>query len=271
MKKLFAFSAVITFVFFCLFPIFYIVSTSLKSIDAFQARDLSLWGPGTGISNYIKLLTETPFLQWTFNSILVSIAVTILGLALASSSAYVLSRFDFKSKSRLLLMILTTQMFPPTMLLLPFYILLSKLKLIDSFWGLLIIYASTALPFCIWQMKSYYDSIPKELDEAAILDGCSPWQVFSKIIFPLSKPGLVVTALFSFTSAWCEYAVAAIILQDTDLYTLPLGLKSFQAKLATEWGLYSASAILVSLPVIFIFFFISRYLVSGLTSGSVKG
>jgi arabinogalactan oligomer/maltooligosaccharide transport system permease protein len=164
-----------------------------------------------------------------------------------------------------------TQMFPATMLLLPFFILLAKLKLINSYLGLIIIYSSTVLPFCIWQMKGYYDTIPAALEEAARMDGCSRFSAFIKVILPVSAPALVITALFSFMASWSEYVVAAIVLQDPGLYTLPLGLKSFQASLSTQWGLYAAGAVVVSIPVMILFISLSRFLVSGLTVGSVKG
>jgi arabinogalactan oligomer/maltooligosaccharide transport system permease protein len=164
-----------------------------------------------------------------------------------------------------------TQMFPATMLLLPFFILLAKLKLINSYLGLIIIYSSTALPFCIWQMKGYYDTIPAALEEAARMDGCSRFSAFIKVILPVSAPALVITALFSFMASWSEYVVAAIVLQNPELYTLPLGLKSFQASLATQWGLYAAGAVVVSIPVMILFISLSKFLVSGLTVGSVKG
>jgi arabinogalactan oligomer/maltooligosaccharide transport system permease protein len=201
----------------------------------------------------------------------VSAAVTILGVALASTCAYALSRYRFKGRNLGMMALLTTQMFPATMLLLPFFILLSKLGLINSYLGLVIIYSSTALPFCIWQMKGFYDTIPPALEESACLDGCNPLQAFYKIILPLSTPALVITALFSFMASWSEYVVAAIILQDPELYTLPLGLKSFQSSLATEWGLYAAGAVVVSIPVVILFISLARFLVSGLTLGSVKG
>ena len=162
-------------------------------------------------------------------------------------------------------------MFPATMLLLPFFIILSKLGLINSYVGLVIIYSSTALPFCIWQMKGLYDTIPPALEESAYLDGCNQFQAFYKIVLPLSTPALVITALFSFMASWSEYVVAAIILQDPELYTLPLGLKSFQSSLATEWGLYAAGAVVISIPVVILFISLARFLVSGLTMGSVKG
>ena len=192
------------------------------------------------------------------------------GVVFASIGGYALSRFKFKGREFGMTALLTTQMFPATMLLLPFFILLSYLGLINSYIGLIIIYSSTALPFCIWQMKGYYDTIPPSLEESARLDGCNQYQAFYKIILPLSSPALVITALFSFMASWSEYVVAAIILQDPKLYTLPLGLKSFQASLSTQWGLYAAGAIVVSIPVAILFISLSKYLVSGLTMGSVK-
>ncbi|HEY1583356.1 MAG TPA: ABC transporter permease subunit, partial [Chthoniobacterales bacterium] len=137
--------------------------------------------------------------------------------------------------------------------------------------GVIIIYSATALPFCIWQMKGYYDTIPLSLEEAAGIDGCTRWQAFYLIVFPLSAPALVITALFSFLTAWNEYVVAALILQDVEIFTLPLGLKMFQSNMSTQWGLYAAGALLVSIPVVLLFLLLSRFLISGLSSGAVKG
>ena len=229
------------------------------------------WDSGSSFKSYIALIKETDFLLWARNSIIISFIVTLTGVIFASTGGYALSRFRFKGREFGMTAILTTQMFPATMLLLPFFILLSYLGLINSYIGLIIIYSSTALPFCIWQMKGYYDTIPPSLEESARIDGCSRFQAFYKIILPLSSPALVITALFSFMASWSEYVVAAIILQDPKLYTLPLGLKSFQASLSTQWGLYAAGAVVVSIPVTILFISLSRYLVSGLTMGSVKG
>lgn len=271
LKKLSALILMLLFSVFSIYPILYVLTVSLRTDQAFQANELKFFGANTGLQNFTRLIFETDFLIWCRNSILVSTTSTLLGVALASTAAYVLSRYHFKAKRWIMFSLITTQMFPATMLMLPFFIILAKLKLINSFMGLFIIYSSTALPFCIWQMKAYYDTLPKDLEEAALLDGCSKWKVFYKIILPISSPALVVTGLFSFMAAWSEYMIAAIILQDPALYTLPLGLKSFQASLATQWGLYAAAALIVSLPVVILFFALSRFLISGLTVGSVKG
>ena len=284
-----------------IYPVLNILGVSLRTDNAFQTRSLSLiqigenyadlnnngqwdngesftdtnnngrWDAGSSLKSYFSLFSETDFLLWARNSLLISLLVTLTGVVFASTGGYALSRFKFKGREFGMTALLTTQMFPATMLLLPFFILLSYLGLINSYIGLIVIYSSTALPFCIWQMKGYYDTIPPSLEESARLDGCTRFQAFYKVILPLSTPALVITALFSFMASWSEYVVAAIILQDPKLYTLPLGLKSFQASLSTQWGLYAAGAVVVSIPVTILFISLSRYLVSGLTMGSVKG
>lgn len=271
LRKIFSLLLLGLFSLFSVFPIYNILAASWRTNNAFQSTSFELWSFDSSWINYQQLFTQTHFLLWARNSFLVSVAVTVLGVSLAAFAGYALSRFPVKGKRGMLLVLMVTQMFPCTMLLLPFYILISKLKLMNSFLGLMIIYSATALPFCIWQMKGFFDTIPKELEDAALVDGCSYWQTFIKVILPISLPALVITALFSFLTAWCEYAVAAVVLQDPSLYTLPIGLKTFQSSLATQWGLYSAAAIIVSLPVVVLFMYLARYLISGLTLGSVKG
>jgi arabinogalactan oligomer/maltooligosaccharide transport system permease protein len=271
MKKLASLLLLTLAAFLSVYPVLYILGVALRPDNAFSMRTLSLIPEGATAANFVSLLRDTDFLLWLRNSTIVSVSVVVTGVTLAAISGYSLSRFEFRGRRTALLALLVTQSFPATMLLLPFFILLAKLNLIDSYFGLFVIYSSTALPFCIWQMKSFYDTVPKELEEAARIDGCGPFTAYWKIILPLSLPAIAVTALFSFLSSWSEYAVAAVVIQDPQLYTLPLGLKSFQASLATQWGLYAAGAIVVSVPVVAVFLFLARFLVSGLTMGSVKG
>jgi arabinogalactan oligomer/maltooligosaccharide transport system permease protein len=205
------------------------------------------------------------------NSAIISLTVTVTGVVLASMSGYAFSRFNFMGKKFGMMSLLITQMFPATMLLLPLYIMLIYLGLINTYLGIIITYTATALPFCIWTMKGYYDTIPASLEEAARIDGCNQFQAFYLVILPLAAPALVITGLFSFMTAWAEYLVAAQILQDTQLWTLPLGLKSFESNMSTEWGLYGAASLIVMIPVVVLFLLLSRWLVSGLTLGSVKG
>ena len=253
------------------YPVTRIVTISLRPGDRLLSTSLDFIPDGATLENYRVLLTETHFLRWMLNSTLVAFVVTVTGVALASTAGYALSRYKFAGRGSMLSGLLVTQMFPATMLLLPLYVVLIQLQLLNSYIGIVIIYTATALPFCVWQMKGYYDTIPFSLEEAARIDGCSPWQSFYKVIFPLAAPALVITALFSFMTAWNEFVVANVVLQDVDLFTLPLGLKLFQGTMVTQWGLYAAGALLVSIPVVLLFLVLSRYLISGLTLGAVKG
>jgi len=265
-------AVLLAFVAIALWPVLDVVSISLRPGNRLRTTQWQLIPDDWTLASYTQLLfgEDTYFWRWLGNSLLVATAVTVMGVALASVGGYAFSRFKFVGRQAMMLSILTTQMFPATMLLLPLYVMIARLGLINTFLGLSIFYVSTALPFCVWQMKGFYDTIPVSLEEAARIDGCTPWQAFCWVILPLARPGLVITALFSFMSAWSEYLVAAQILQDRNMFTLPLGLKSFQSSMSTQWGLYAAASILVSVPVVAVFVVLSRYLVSGLTLGSVK-
>lgn len=263
-------AVLLLFVVVSVYPALNVLSISLRPGNQLRSTDLSIIPENWTLDSYVQLFTEQPFLRWLVNSTIVATLVTVTGVALASIGGYAFSRFQFVGRKATMVAILTTQMFPATMLLLPLYVLIAKLQLVDTYLGLMVFYTSTALPFCVWQMKGFYDTIPVSLEEAARIDGCSRTAAFWRVILPLAVPGLVITALFSFMAAWSEYIVAAQVMQDEEMFTLPLGLKSFQASLSTEWGLYAAAAILVSVPVVLVFLLLSRYLVSGLTLGSVK-
>lgn len=263
--------ALFVFTVFALYPISRLVTIALRPGDELLSPSLALVPHGATLANFHSLLFETPFLRWLGNSTLVALAVALTGVALASTAGYALSRFRFLGRSTTLDGLLVTQMFPATMLLLPLYLILIKLSLINSYLGIIIIYSATALPFCIWQLKRYYDTIPISLEEAAGLDGCTRWQAFRLVVLPLSGPALVITALFSFLTAWNEYVVAAIVLQDVKMFTLPLGLKMFQSNMGAQGGLYAAGALLVSIPVVVLFVILSRFLGCGWGLRGVKG
>jgi arabinogalactan oligomer/maltooligosaccharide transport system permease protein len=271
LQKPLSYIALIAMSIFAIYPISQIVTIALRPSDQLLSTSLAPIPKDATLANFRILLTETPFLRWVANSTLIALAVTATGVALASTAGYALSRFKFLGRSTTLNGLLVTQMFPATMLLLPLYLILIKLHLINSYLGVIIIYSATALPFCIWQLKGYYDTIPLALEEAAGIDGCTRWQSFYLVVLPLAAPAVVITALFSFMTAWNEYVVAALVLQDVKIFTLPLGLKMFQGNMSTQWGLYAAGAILVSIPVVLLFLALSRYLISGLSSGAVKG
>jgi len=256
---------------FSIYPILQVVSISLRPGDRLLSKSLAIIPANATLHTYYELFFEQPFLRWLGNSLMISAGVTLIGVGLAATAGYAFSRYKFRGRDAAMIGLITTQMFPATMLLLPLFIMLIKLGAYDSYFGLIIAYSATALPFTIWQMKGYYDTIPYSLEEAAGIDGCSQFATFWRIILPLATPALAITALFSFMTAWSEYLVAAVLIQDKDLFTLPLGLKLFQSVMQTSWGLYSAGAVVVSIPVVVIFLVLSRWLISGLTLGSVKG
>ncbi len=264
-------AVLLLFTVIAVYPVLQVVTISLRPSDKLLSTSLEIIPENATLHSYLALFTEQPFLRWVGNSALISLTVTLTGVVLAAMAGYAFSRYNFFGKKLGLLSLLVTQMFPATMLLLPLYLMLIFLGLINTFLGIIITYTATALPFCIWTMKGYYDTIPTSLEEAARIDGCNQFQAFYKVIIPLAAPALVITGLFSFMTAWSEYIVAAQILQDTDLWTLPLGLKSFEANMSTEWGLYGAASLMVMVPVVVLFIVLSRWLVSGLTLGSVKG
>lgn len=269
--KLLTHLVLIIFAIIAVYPVLQVVTISLRPADRLLSTSLEIIPDNASLISYVSLFTERPFLLWAANSAFVSLVVTLTGVVLASMAGYAFSRFRFLGKKIGLLSMLVTQMFPATMLLLPLYIMMIYLGLINSYLGIIIVYSATALPFCVWTMKGYYDTIPFSLEEAARIDGCNQFQAFYKIILPLAAPALVITGLFSFMAAWSEYIVAAQILQDTRLWTLPLGLKSFESNMTTEWGLYGAASFIVMIPVVVLFLVLSKWLVSGLTLGSVKG
>ncbi|WP_245720622.1 sugar ABC transporter permease [Microbulbifer yueqingensis] len=224
------------------------------------------------LENFRAVLTEQPFLRWLLNSLVVSLGTTLVGLALACSAAYAFSRFSFPGRDRGLVLFLISQMFPAVLMLIPLYVIVVQwLGLGNSWLGLVLVYAITALPFCVWMLKGYFDTLPYEIEESALLEGASRFTIFYRIILPLARPAIAVTGLFSFMTAWNEFILASIFMDDEALYTVPVGLRFFVSDYASEWGYFAAGAILVSLPVILLFLSLQRFLVAGLSSGAVKG
>jgi len=206
-----------------------------------------------------------------FNSLVVAAAVTALGVALACSAAYALSRFRFPGRRASLRAFLVSQMFPGVVTSIPLYVLLDRLHLLNHLLGLVLVYATTAIPFCVFMLKGYFDTLPRELEEAVLLDGGTRFDAFWRVALPLSRPALAVTALFCFLTAWNEFILAYTFMNDPRAWTLPVALHRYVGDYSTEFGHFAAGAILVSLPVMALFFALERHLVGGLTQGGVKG
>ncbi|MEL7591190.1 MAG: sugar ABC transporter permease [Anaerolineaceae bacterium] len=254
------------------FPVLRVLAVSLRPGDRLMSTDLSIIPPDATLESYRIILFEKPFLSWLWNSVAITIATALIGVVLASTAAYAFSRWKFPGRSVGLVFLLATQMIPASMLMIPIYILAINLGLVGTYSGLVIAYCVTSIPFSVWILKGYYDTIPIDLEEAARIDGCSQLQAFMKILLPLSTPALAITFLFNFMQAWNEYLLARVMLGSSEsLMTWPLGLQRLQGQYQTQWGQFSAGSILVMLPVVILFLYSSKYLISGLTLGGVKG
>lgn len=255
---------------FTVYPVLWVFKMAFSPAQGFDSS-LNPIPSHPSLSNFAHLFFERPFFTWLFNSALVSAATTILGVFLACTAAYSLSRFRFPGRATMMLSFLVTQMFPGVLMMIPLYLIMDTLGLLDRMLGLILVYSTTAIPFCVWMLKGYFDTIPYELEEAALMDGASSAVIFWRVVLPLSVPAVAVTALFSFMTGWNEYILAAVFMNKETSYTLPVGLRMMVGEFSSEWGHFAAGAILVSIPVVALFFALQKYLVSGLTAGGVKG
>ena len=237
-----------------------------------RMRAIIPWPGRISLDNFVDVLTEQPFLVWMWNSAIVAGATTLLGVFLACTAAYAFSRFRFPGRQAGMMSFLVSQMFPGTLMLVPLFIILVQwLGLGNTFIGLILVNATVAIPFCVWMMKGYFDTIPIEIEESAIMDGASRQVIFFKIILPLAKPAVAVTALFAFMTGWNEFILAATFMDEEIRYTAPVGLRFFVGGFSQQWGFFAAGSIIVSIPVVLLFMVLQKYLVSGLTAGGVKG
>ncbi|HEY0515239.1 MAG TPA: sugar ABC transporter permease [Thermoanaerobaculia bacterium] len=236
-----------------------------------RVRAVIPWPAHLSLANFQSLFADQPFARWMLNSIVVAAMTTALGVFLACTAAYAFSRFRFPGRRLGLMAFLVSQMFPGTLMLIPLFIIVQWLKLGSTFTGLVLVYTTTSIPFCVWMMKGYFDTIPKELEESALIDGASQATIFFRIVLPLAKPAVAVTALFSFMTAWNEYIQAATLMNREDMYTGPVGLRFFVGGFSQQWGYFAAGSIIAAIPVMALFLFLQKYLVSGLTAGAVKG
>ena len=256
---------------FVLLPMYWIVVTAFKPDTQIVMHSSDLWPTPWTTDQFRALFSGQPFATWYRNTLLVSLASTAVALVCASLSGYALARLRFRGSDTFTVTILLTYVMPGALLFIPLYQLLSKVHLADSLWSLVVTYPTFTLPFATWLLMGYFKSIPVDLEEAALTDGCSRFQAFHRIILPLAKPGLLAVALFTLTNAWNEFLFAFVLITKDDLKTLPVGLQSMIFGDVVPQGQLAAASLLISIPVVLMYAFGQRFLTEGLTAGAVKG
>jgi arabinogalactan oligomer / maltooligosaccharide transport system permease protein len=254
-----------------IYPVLRVFTISLRPGNQLWSTSLNIIPQDATLQNYARLFTDKSFLVWLWNSVLVTVTVSIIGVALAATSAYAFSRWKFRGRNAGLVFLLTTQMIPGAMLLIPLFLLAARTQMLNTYRGVTLAYVVSAIPFSIWILKGYYDTIPVDLEEAAMIDGATRLGTFRRIILPLSTPALAIVFLFNFMQAWQEFPLAYRIITSDKLSTWTLGINAMQSQFTTEWGMFAAASFLIMIPVLALFLYSAKWLISGLTLGSVKG
>lgn len=256
-----------------LFPFVWMISTSFKPANEVYSTPTFIPREAT-LSGYQEIFTTQSssfdFIKWASNSIVISLFTTVFSMIVATLGGYGISRFRFKGKAALAYIVLTTQVLPGSLLIIPLYIIMGNLKLLDTHFGLILAYATFSVPFCTWMMKGFFDTIPLSLEEAATVDGAGRLRIFTTVVLPLTIPGLVATGLFSFITGWNEYLFATTFMKSYNNWTLPVGIASFQGQYTTNWGTLMAGAVIITIPVVILFLLLQKHLVGGMTAGAVK-
>ncbi len=277
LKHIYVHAYIILWILIAMFPIVWIVSMSINPLDVLKPTTLSIIPKNATLSAYVKVLTRpyeaypVSFGRLLMNSLIVAGGTALFSIALAATAAYAFSRFEFPGRRAGLMAFLVTQMLPATATLAPIFVILTLLHIRNTLLGLIVAYASSSVPFAIWNLKGYFDTVPKDLEEAALIDGCDRNQAFMKIILPLSLPALAVTFLFGFMNGWMEWVLAWTFLTKPSNFTLAMTLYNMQGQWNTPWSQFAAFSIIISIPVMVVWFLLQRYIVSGLTLGAVKG
>lgn len=265
------YAAVACYVVFALLPIYWTIKISVTPQDLLYSEGIRLWPSRMTLANYSSVLAATDFPRYFLNSILVSVSTAMIVTAVASFAGYALSRFRFRGKALVSLVLLLTQTFPLVMVIPPIYRIMGQIGLTDSLYGLIIIYTAFNIAFATFLMQSFFDGVPKDLEEAAMIDGCTRLMALRRVILPLTLPGMGATVAFVFTAAWSELLFGLMLINSESRKTFSVGLLTFIGKFAVDWGQMMAASVLALIPVCLFFLFLQRYLVTGLTAGAVKG
>jgi ABC-type glycerol-3-phosphate transport system permease component len=263
--------AVAALVVFTVFPFAWMTSTAFKPSQEIFLTPPTLWPRTVTLDNLARLFEDTRFLTYFRNSIVVSFATVALTLLVAIPAAYSLTRFRFRGRDTIAGAILFAYMFAPIMIIVPFYVMMRFIGLTNTHAGLVLAYATFCLPFNLWMLRSFFQSIPLEIEQAAMIDGANRAQAVLYVVVPLALPGVVATGIFTFILAWNDYIFARVLLSADELKTLPVGIADLYNASVVDWGMIMAAGLLVIAPVVVVFVFIQKYMVAGLGAGGVKG
>jgi multiple sugar transport system permease protein len=253
------------------FPIYWLVVTALSEPSQLRQLPPSFWPAEPRWGVFGQIMAERPILLWLGNSALAAIGAVAISMVVSVLAGYSLSRFRVRGGQSLGLFILTAKMLPATLLVIPLFGIFRNLELIGSLWSIILAHATLIIPFTTWMLKGYFDTIPRELEQAAMVDGCSPLGALVRVILPVSAPGLAATALYGFVLSWSDYAYARTFLTNAQgNWTANLGITTMKGEYISNWSDISAASILVALPILAIYLFLERYLVGGLTAGAEK-
>ena len=267
----FAYTVLVILAVLVLFPFYWMTITSFKNEDQMRSLVSMFWPRPLVTENYEQLLGKTDFVAWYRNSATVAISSTLLATAVGTIGAYALARLRFFGRGFMASATLITYLVPPSILFIPLYAQMRNLGLANTLAGLIAAYPSFTVPFVTWLLMGYFESIPEELEEAAMIDGATRFGAFWRVVLPLSAPGVLAAGLYAFTQAWNEFLYALVFITDGRLRTLPVGLASFITGDVYGWGYLMAGAVLTTLPVIAAYIYLQKYMVEGLTAGGVKG
>ncbi len=271
LRMVFIYTTITIVTLILVFPFVWMVSTSLKTSNEIFTV-VPKWIPDNiTLENYRSLLNETPFLTYFKNSTIVAISTTLITLIISTFFAYGLSRFKFRGRSIFLNMLLVSQMFPLVLLIIPIFLIFIQLNMMNTYISLVLAYCTFAIPFSTLMLKSYFDGLPGELEEAALIDGCTPLSVIFRVVVPLAAPGIAAVGLFAFILSWQEFVFALTLTNTDDMRTLPVGISLMVGNREVLWGQLMAASVFVTIPVVIVFIYFQKYLISGMTMGSVKG
>ncbi|PYM79921.1 MAG: hypothetical protein DME13_24485 [Candidatus Rokuibacteriota bacterium] len=253
------------------FPLFWMLSTSLKPSAEIFATPPRLVPAHPTLENFVRLFSDTSFLTFFRNSALVSLATVALTLGVSAPGAYGLTRFSFAGREKVAGLILTTYMFAPVMIIIPFYILVKQLGIVNTRLALVLSYTTFCLPFCLWLLRAFFESIPLELEEAALVDGAGRGRAVWHVVLPLALPGLIAAAIFTFILAYNDFLFALVLITSEELKTLPVGVNDLFNATIVDWGMIMAAGVMITVPAVLFFAAVQRYLVQGWGAGGVKG